>query len=243
MSNLKFAFLLIIALCIGWVSCSPLEETNGQRLARGLPPKPPRFLSTTPTLNARGASTSPLPSVTLTGRLQVRNPDGSVLGNVRNWATPGTISGVNFLGPDQDLLVKLTFKPSHPTKIDVLATNPTFPAPFYVGAGSASNAGVPKLSHGSRNTVGFTNVPLTPGGARPTKFPALDVYVESAIWTLDQETGKLTAQWINVDGSKPPTIIAYDIRENSIFFVGDITAYNQDNDLPASTADLFLVPV
>jgi len=195
-------------------------------------------------LNGRGASSSPVPSVTLTGRLQARNPqDGSVLGNVRNWATPGTISGVNFLGPDEDLLVKLTFKPSLPTKIDILATNPSFPAPFYVGAGSPSNAGVPSLWKGSRNTVGFTNVDLTPGGAHPTKPPALDVYVESAIWALDHKTGKLTAHWINDDGSKPHTTIAYDIRENSIFFVGDIAAYNENNDTPASAVELFLVPV
>jgi len=239
---LKFTFLLIIGLCVGWVACSPLGETNGQRLARGLPPLPPRSLSSTPVLKARGASTSALPSVTLTGRLQVRNhDDGGVLGNVRNWANPGTISGVNFLGADQDLLVKLTYKSSHPSHIDILATNPAFPAPFYVGAGSPSSAGVPGLWHGSRSTVGFTNVALTPGHAHPTQPSGLDEYEESAIWKLDHTTGKLTAQWINDDDSKPPTTLAYDIRENSLFFVGDIDAYNQNNDLPASAVDLFLV--
>jgi hypothetical protein len=37
---------------------------------------------------------------------------------------------------------------------------------------------------------------------------------------------RITAQWINPDGTLAPTVIAYDIRNNRIFFVGDVNAYN-----------------
>ncbi|PPQ96274.1 hypothetical protein CVT26_005661 [Gymnopilus dilepis] len=239
MSNLKLPFLLVIFFCVGSALCSPFE-TNAQRLARGLPPKPPRFRrflgrGGTPVLFAR-ASASPSPSavasVTLTGRLQVRNPeDGSVLGNVRNWATGGTISGVNSLSNGQDLIVKFSYNPSRPSGFNIISTNAAFPAPFYVGAGIAAGSNPPNLAVGSRDTVPFTNVDLSSGPLE-----------ESAIWFIDPTTKKLTARWTNADGSAAPTTLVYDIRENSLFFVGDIDAYNKDNDTPASPIDLFLVP-
>ncbi|PPQ91872.1 hypothetical protein CVT25_000747 [Psilocybe cyanescens] len=251
LSTSRSSLLLIFGFLIGLVVSSALEGTNAQRLARGLSPNPPKFIrdtsndrTTRPTAERR--SPSAVPSITLTGRLEVRNPqDESVLGYIRNWAGGGTISGINALGPDEELHVKLTFAPSHLTKINILATNPAFPAPFYVGAGTFSTNFVPELAVGSRQTVAFTNVEQTPGGAHPTIPPARDAYVESSIWSINTNTHELQAHWINEDGSKPPTVIAYDIQitQNEIFFVGDIAAYNLNNDLPASAVQLFIVPL
>ncbi|KIM44723.1 hypothetical protein M413DRAFT_442677 [Hebeloma cylindrosporum] len=245
MMNLKCSLLLwVIAVCIGLAHSSPLQETNAQRLARGLPPNPPKFLRDllpTPALGARSPAPSPHPPVTLTGKLEVRS-GGGTLGHVRNWATGGTISGINFLGADQDLLVTLTYNPSHPTEFDIVATNAKFPAPLNVGAGSSSVASVPTLAAGVKSSVGFTNVASTPPGSRPVIPPKTQAYVESAIWSIDPTTHQLKAQWINNDGSKPPTVLAYDIRANSLFFVGDINAWNANNDTPASAVNLFLVP-
>ncbi|KAF8967625.1 hypothetical protein BDZ97DRAFT_500664 [Flammula alnicola] len=169
----KLSILLIVGLCFGLVLSSPLQDTNAQRLARGLPPIPPKFArgiigarnKPTPAQGSKRATTSPLPPVTLTGRLELRNKDGSSLGHVRNWQSGGTISGVNALGPDKDLLVSLTFSPSNPKFINILATNPAFPAPFFVGGGTSSTVTVPSLSLGSRSTVPFTNVESTPPGS------------------------------------------------------------------------------
>ena len=36
--------LLIAGLGVGLVLSTPMQETNAQRLARGLPPSPPKFL-------------------------------------------------------------------------------------------------------------------------------------------------------------------------------------------------------
>jgi hypothetical protein len=43
MMNLKYSFS-IIAICIGLVVSTPFQETNAQRLARGLPPNPPKLV-------------------------------------------------------------------------------------------------------------------------------------------------------------------------------------------------------
>jgi len=105
-------------------------------------------------------------------------------------------------------------------------------------------------SNTPHSTVSFTNVEhsksllsfqkavyvlsfdfLAPSNAGPTRPPTRDALVESAIWSLDVKTHKLTgicewnlawnhfssfyplAQWVNADGSTPTTVLAYDIRE------------------------------
>ncbi|KAF9530431.1 hypothetical protein CPB83DRAFT_850908 [Crepidotus variabilis] len=240
------ALLLVAFGVLSGVLALPIpSETNGQRLARGLPPSPPKFLKrflATPVSNAKRTTTSPLPPVTLSGRLQVRSKEnGSSLGNVRNWPGGGTISGTSAFSPDGDLLVTLTYNPSDPTKIQILSTNPAFPAPFYVGAGTSNTISVPHLAAGDYHSVGFTNVESTAPGSPPSKAPSRDAYVESAIWTINPSTKQLTAQFINEDGSTPPTVFAYDIRNNNLFFTGDIAEYNSHASFLASAVDLYLV--
>lgn len=188
MNNLNLLFFLIAGIFAGLVASSPTEETNAQRLARGLPPKPPKNLfsgftdGTTGATPRLGSLSLSFPSVfslisdpscemgynvvsafsnvrplssqnqtsklmhlspRLNGRLQLRScEDGSVLGNVRNWPGGGTMyvilvipllrvgpeyqslsrSSLNFFGPEHDLLVTLTYDPSRPHKINILAT-------------------------------------------------------------------------------------------------------------------------
>jgi len=233
--------LIISALvAVAVATCAIAGESNAQRLSRGLPPRSPKFGRTlpgfaqaqddpTPAYGALRPRSSPSPSCT--GKIEVRE-SGSVLGVVRNWVSLPHVNGVNFAGnPSEDLHV--SFTPSAGPS-DLLTTNPNFPAPFYVGISGASTT----LAKGSRNTVDMENVPQTPGGV-----PASGVSTESAVWSLNRDTSELTVQYVNPDGSKPDTIIAYDIRENVLFFVGDLDAYNYQNDIPASAVQFFLVPV
>lgn len=44
----------------------------------------------------------------------------------------------------------------------------------------------------------------------------------------------MLAQYVNPDGTTPVTVLAYDIRENRIFFTGDLNEYNSHADFPAS---------
>lgn len=240
----KVAVFFLVAMTLGAASALPIQETNAQRLARGLPPNPPKFLRSwdardtpTPAMVAKRTQTSPTPANVFTGRLDVRNLDGSSVGHVRNWPGAGTIGGTNFLGSDGDLLVKAT-STSNNDLYDILATNPAFPAPFYVGAGGNNN---PILAKGSRSTIDFTNVAQTPPGSKPVATGSGGLYVESAIWSLNKNTKQVSPQWINPDGSSPTTTLAYDIRANHLFFVGDLAAYNEGNDTPASAVNLFII--
>ncbi|KAF4610884.1 hypothetical protein D9613_006967 [Agrocybe pediades] len=247
----KSWLLLIIASLICFAASTPVYETNAQRFARGLPPAPPKFMRDlalrkgrigTPVLRSRNPLTSPLPPVTLNGKLQIRSQSGTSMGNIRNWSGSGSISGLNFLGPDEDLLVRLSYSPTYTSKLSILTTNPAFPAPLYVGAAISSSSVVSGFSSTTSNSMGFTNDDLTSAGAGPAKSSAGDAYVESAIWSFDPSTHKLTAQWINADSTTPPTILAYDVRWNALFFVSDITKYNSQSTYPASAVDLFFIP-
>lgn len=41
---LKVAVFFLVAMTLSATSALPIQETNAQRLARGLPPNPPKFL-------------------------------------------------------------------------------------------------------------------------------------------------------------------------------------------------------
>jgi hypothetical protein len=218
------------------------RDSNAQRLARGLPPRSPKFGRTLPgfvqardnptpafgALRPRSSSTA----VTHTGKIEVRASDGSVLGDVKNWVALPHINGVNFGIPGENLDVSFTTTGNAP--FNILSTNPNFPAPFYVGISGSSAT----LTIGSRSIVNLANVPITPAGV-----PAAGVDTESAVWSFDPGSNELTVQYVNPDGSQPETTIAYDIRENVLFFTGDLDAYNFQNDIPASAVTFFLVPI
>jgi len=217
------------------------RDTNAQRLARGLPPRSPKFRRTlpgyvqarddpTPAFGAPGARSSPSHH-TYTGKIQVHAYNGDVLGNVKNWVAMPHINGVNFGIPDEDL--EVSFTTAGASLFNILATNPNFPAPFYVGISGASTT----LALGSRNIVGMENVPKTHPG-----IPSPGVTTESAVWSFHRDSGELTVQYVNPDGSLPKTTIAFDIRENVLFFTADLDAYNFQNDLPASPVTFFLIP-
>ncbi|KAL1747822.1 hypothetical protein HDZ31DRAFT_80122 [Schizophyllum fasciatum] len=228
------SWLLVIFSALALIVRAAPLETNAQRFARGLPPLAPAYLRrTSGTESAEQGHPSAKPPVTYTGRLEVRLADGHVLGSVRNWEGASSISGVAFGGSDEELSV--SFSTSGGNKpFDILATNPKFPAPYYVGAYGNS-----ALAKGSYATIGFNNVGQTPAGSKPVKVN--DAYYESAIWTFNPKTKGLTPHFVNPDGSKPKTQLVYDARANALFFVGDVEAYNkQFYYYPVSAVSLYL---
>ncbi|KAF5383862.1 hypothetical protein D9615_003632 [Tricholomella constricta] len=242
----------IIAAFISPVACGTVQETNAQRMARGLPPLAPKFgrnvpgrrelRQSTPAWAAKRTASSPLPHVSYSGRIQARTEDGSALGIVKNTNSSWAINSLNFLDTDQDLHVSFTAPASGKGPFDILATNPLFPAPYYVGA--AGTTLINTLDLTSKNTIAFTHIQRTPPGSVAVVSTFDDTFVvESAIWSINRGTKELTAHYINADKSKPDTIIAYDIRANKLFFVGNIAAYNENNNTPASAVKLFLVPI
>lgn len=235
----RFTVLLFFFVTfLSWVSALSLSErreTNADRLARGLSPLQPQSLRRGPsgTTSAKRSSVSPRPPVTVCGRLQVRSRlTGTSNGFVKNWSGGAPISGINFLsGFQPDLEVSITYSPSSLTRLNMLVTNPQFPAPFYVGASSGNGI----LTPGVRSGLGFTNVQQTPPGP-PTN------NVGSAIWSFNPSSRKLQAFWVNPDSTVVEAVLAYEIRANALFFVSDINAWNAGATFPASAVDLFLTP-
>ncbi|KAF8845105.1 hypothetical protein BDN67DRAFT_1007473 [Paxillus ammoniavirescens] len=185
-------FVACLALLFAALTAAAPEDwTNAQRLARGLPPSPPKFgrilpgyaRSPTTVSGAKrsaspSASPSPSPLQKYEGRIQVVSYDGEPLGYLRNWATD-SVSGVNYGGPSSELHVSLTVPNSGKGLINILATNPNFPAPYYIGSTTSAT-----LAPGSPSVVGFGNVENTSPLSPPVPY-------ESNIWTFDLKTKQL----------------------------------------------------
>jgi len=236
-----------------WLACVGLlfladvtsaRESNAERLARGLTPLRPKFRSILPgfpptrVASARRNVASPIPGQkNYCGRIEVRGSDGHVLGYVKNWAGVAPISGINFVPNQEDLRVEFNVPYDQNIPFDILATNPKFASPYYVGVSTGPQPVA--LQTGQVNSLSFTNVPQTPAGAPPMKTG--DSYTESRIWTFNKYTKELKPQFINPDGSKPMTVIAYDIKFNQIFFVEDVAAWNRQHlEDPVSAVSFYL---
>ncbi|EMD38927.1 hypothetical protein CERSUDRAFT_112636, partial [Gelatoporia subvermispora B] len=200
--------------------------TNAQRLAAGLPPLPPkrraagtRIVSASPSPSA-----SPRPPQKFSGVVKVRlASNGTTIGFVQN----GTANVAGVSASDVTDRLEVAFSTTgapNAAPFNILATNPTFPAPFFVGGN-----GTAALGSGSANVVAIDRV----GQTSPFAPPDSSAGGESAIWSYSLRTKELTARWINPDGSKPKTAIGFNSTANSLFLTGDIAAYNAAGGTPA----------
>ncbi|KAH7909553.1 hypothetical protein BJ138DRAFT_1155001 [Hygrophoropsis aurantiaca] len=252
---MRFCLVALLALIAAAASPAAAEgSTNAERFARGLPPLPPKFGRSHPG-QARNPSSafvpdrvnivvSPSPSskphinqlfYKYAGRIKVVSYDGEPLGYLRNWQT-GSVSGVNAGGVDTELHVTFKSVRSEDHLFNIYATNPNFPAPYYIGTSTTAT-----LGPGLQSSVAFANVDQTPPKSPPVTVGNFSY--ESAIWSFDHKTNEITAHYVNPDGSTPKTTIAYNIWDNTIFFVGDIDAFNNatsDPDYLASPVTFFL---
>ncbi|KAG1740046.1 hypothetical protein EDB19DRAFT_1908641 [Suillus lakei] len=241
-----FVLSCAIALVLSF-SSAVAALTNAQRLARGLPILPPKFgralpgYARTPTSAGANPSSSPSPSPspappkTYTGRILVKSYDGEPLGHLYNWASG--INGVNFGDSSADLHVSFTMSRSEKGLVDLQAVDAAFPGPSYIGTTSNDT-----LAPGSPTAVSFGNVNRTPVHSPPVSVGQHSAD-ESAIWAFNSKTYELKVYYVNLGGHKANTTIAYKIYDNTIFFVGDIGAYNAaqvDPDYQVSLVTFYL---
>ncbi|KAJ3866303.1 hypothetical protein EV359DRAFT_79660 [Lentinula novae-zelandiae] len=217
------------------VNASPTTDTNGYRLARGLPPLPPRDFGRnkpgyepTPVLRAR-ASPSPSSVARFSGRLQVRFNNGSTIGYVQDQ------SGLPVSG-GSDLQISITTSSTRKEQLNIVATTTNFPSPSFVGA-SSQGSGNATIGTDSSNFVHVSIVQKTDVLSKPIKSGNGNTSVESAIWIVDLSTKELTAQYVNPDGSLPTTFIVYDNATTNLYLTGDTIASNAS----VTPVKLFLV--
>ncbi|EED79089.1 predicted protein [Postia placenta Mad-698-R] len=182
--------------------------TNAQRLARGLTPNRPRF-NRAGTIQVTGAGTG----------------------------TPAFISRVpNAFGEyavttdTADALIVQYTDCADASVIDLATLNGIADVP-YLGAITGFATALQDLRRGSSAYAYIGGTDQTAPGATPqavsNSFMAAtgdQEEAESALWTLNRTTGALSAQWVNIDGSKPETIIVYS-PENFLVITGDPTIF------------------
>ncbi|KDQ61720.1 hypothetical protein JAAARDRAFT_31187 [Jaapia argillacea MUCL 33604] len=158
-----------------------------------------------------------------TGRIQIVPTNGHPLGFVYNFT-----NDVNGVSPNRASDVHVTFNYTHGTPFTMVATNFLKPEPYfqYLGA-STGHEGTLIPKSADHNELGFHRQPaITPPYSTPAEW-AMGRKYETSIWTLDGQSKKLTAQWVNPDHSKPTTHIVYDKKLNEVLFVGDLATYNR----------------
>ncbi|KDR66951.1 hypothetical protein GALMADRAFT_258854 [Galerina marginata CBS 339.88] len=223
------------------------ELTNAQRLARGLPLKPPARRRASPSIAARDAQTSPVPTVTYTVVAQVFQ-DTTSLGFVApdpNYWTP-------LLTPSIDSALRLSFSlplgATSGSQLSLTMLNDnrgTYFAPV-VGRDSTSS----DLAAGSFNYLYLDPVaaPGTAAGATPQSAPSffstssgLDKQTETSVWSVDLVSMTLTMQWINTDSSTPASILF--VQSNHIYAGGDPDAFHSRFPAPVNAVTLKIVQV
>jgi hypothetical protein len=139
------------------------------------------------------------------GRLEVRwATNSSVAGYIANNAIGGSfgLNNPREFGAD-DLFVEYF-------KSDLLALNPEFPTPYFVG-------GALSMAPGCANKLQLANVHLGPS---------------SAIWTLNPLSGALNATLTNQDGSEYKPSLAYDPAQNVLSFTASFEMHGSATEYP-----------
>ncbi|KAJ7461162.1 hypothetical protein FB451DRAFT_1181503 [Mycena latifolia] len=211
---------------------APLALTNAKRLALGLPLLKPHRRVPTPGTDA--PTTSPLPPVTTIVNVHARGTDGTDFGYLSPvWNGFGEYGAFQST-QEGSLQLTFSYSPDGPSQISITATNgPSATYPFFGAiAGFASDSD--DFGPGSYNYAYIGGTTQSPAGSPPftagdNSFSAatgIPESIESAIWIYDPETGTLTAQWINTDGSTPATHIVYANDANqALALTGDVGSF------------------
>ncbi|KAJ7104932.1 hypothetical protein C8R44DRAFT_858714 [Mycena epipterygia] len=211
------------------VAPHPKKETNADRFRRGLGPLPP----TRRDRNKLSSRASAVPCTRLSnnvGRIQIRRLAGDKIGFVGDRYNDDDAYRVRA----RRAALSVTVPPVTPFggAIDLIAVNPPDSSNPYFGAVSnglgnlgAEEAGFAYLS-GISNSVRSNSPPSFNAGTSLT----LNGHggVETQIWTMNCQTHEITAQWINADGSQPPTTIFYDPRGKFLGLTGNLGAVDPD---------------
>lgn len=186
--------------------------TNAELLRRGLPLNNPVLRRGSP-VRRSGPSTVPQPPVKITyaGIIEVHN---AANGNLLGYISKNLVNGGAQLGYDPSvanaLLVSFqTDSSGSGTTLDISMTNsnPNWPLLGLIQGrdDSTSNFATGSYQYGY---LGGVDNPGTQPGDRPTLignsyFIGSPRTAETAVWTFNGATGKLTPVWINQDGTTP----------------------------------------
>ncbi|KAI8970754.1 hypothetical protein BD414DRAFT_501977 [Trametes punicea] len=179
--------------------------TNAQRLARGLPPRSPRYNTRRRALATRQSAT-PCALSQPTGIIHVSSADNSVNGYVAYSANSyGEYTITSSITQALEVVLLRCNSDSEPFDIMTLNGLAAYP---YLGAVPGYTSSSDDLEAGSSNyayVCGTSSVPYGPAHPAPNAFTASTQTprdVESVIWTIDESDGNvLLPVWVNSDGT------------------------------------------
>ncbi|KZV88697.1 hypothetical protein EXIGLDRAFT_722423 [Exidia glandulosa HHB12029] len=212
--------------------------TNAKRMAQGLPPLPPR-------MHRRGTQTAakarPSPSGVPGGHattgyiMATETRTGKFVGFVgKQYELFGEYGAV--ASTRNALKVKITGLKKHATTgpIEIHQTNgDKLFTSFGAVAGFASDSAT--LAPGSSNYLYIAGASSTAPLAAAieadnsfTEATGQEEAAESAIWFIDSVKNKISAKWVNPDGSVAKTQLAYYPDDNVFIAVGDAKAFTEE---------------
>jgi len=213
--------------------------TNAERMARGLPPNPPhrrdgRLVARVSPTPVGANSPAPTQQATgsgsctpRTGTIEMTSADGSIVGYLANVATRFGQFGFS---PDKTDAIQVQAH-CDGDRFDLTTVNVDSAYP-YIGGITGLQSVSADLLPGSSNYAYFGGVtptlPGKPASSQDSSFTSLTKIsntVESAIWSMDDSTGILTAHWVNGSGGEQDTHIAYFPAIKALYFTGDLSEF------------------
>ncbi|KAF7353596.1 hypothetical protein MVEN_01043900 [Mycena venus] len=190
----------------------PAGLTNGERLARHLPLKPPTRRS-----SARRAVASPAAPPANRGYIQVLTTYAQ-----RQYLVQPSIDDALLVAPSGDR--------------NLVTLNSDIPSLALLGLVQSRGDTSSGLAKGISNYLYLASTEQTPPNATPqnvgnsfSSVPGGPLPSESAVWTHDPVTHTLKAHWINSDGSPAPTIA---FTHGPAIYLGDPEAFYQAHEVP-----------
>ncbi|KAK7678971.1 hypothetical protein QCA50_017914 [Cerrena zonata] len=206
----------------------PYLTTNAQRMARGLPPKKPRF-NHARRLVARQSATPCVPLAGIIGVALDGAPSTGYLASALN--AFGEFQYTQNLNEALEVSICFTEGPVFDIK-PTNGGNPTYP---FLGAVTGFANSDSNLSPSNFNYVYLAGTTQTPAGSTPQRqanaFSAaagVPEDVESAIWSINTATNVLSSNWVNTDGSVPAQTIRFIASSNAFAVTGSVAQFESN---------------
>jgi hypothetical protein len=174
--------------------------------------------------------------------ITVKNAGGASLGYVQE--DPGYWTPLLAATSAGALIVNFTLDGTTGSQINLAPENSGQGFPYFgavVGRDSTSS----NIAPGSFNYLYLGGTNGTAPGATPqlpgsyfANTTGLSKASESAIWNIDVIAGTLLGQWINTDGTTPPTI--FFVQSNHLYAGGDPSAFQSRFPAPVTAVTLHL---
>ncbi|KAI0703467.1 hypothetical protein BC835DRAFT_1027261 [Cytidiella melzeri] len=236
-------FALFATTVLAMPSATTKRMTNGERMARGLPPMPPHRRANA--LLARQSPTPPSPGHATPGNFPGNHPrscqprdgiievisasDQSLLGYIKN-----THSGNGTYGLCSDSSDALKVHANCDNDwFDVPITNGDRPGgcDHLGGFGGVNSAGLDFVPGNSYHAC-LSGVAQTAIGSFATmvtsifsSLTGISTFSQSAMWSLDDTTNIFTVGWVNHDHTRAPTFISYVAESDTLYFTGDLAEF------------------